>query len=125
MKRANITAMIMVTAIACLILLALNHRTVSSVENDPTGQYVAITSYKTYLSFFPMPPGSSSDKASIVKIMGKDGTNYGEMPVSLGQMAGVRWSPGGASIDLIGSWDFEKHTCTYWTEDGLEHVCVK
>lgn len=110
---------------AGLIYFALQHRTVFSMTSDPSGKYQAIISYKTYLSMLPMPPGSSSDKPCFVKIVGKDGANYGEMPVPMIQMAGVEWSISGASVRLVGEWDFKAKKCFYWSEDGNKKIYVK
>lgn len=124
MKRAK-TLIASGTAIVGLIFFGLQHRTIDSVDADPTGQYRAVVSYKSYLSLLPMPPGSSSDKPCFVEILGSDGTSQGEIPIPMCQMANVQWSTNGASVPMIGEWDFERRTCFYWSHDGNTRIYVK
>ena len=94
-----------------------------SRETDPSGQYECIKSYRRYLSWLPMPPGSISDKACLVEI--KDRTrSLGRVPVEMIQLADVEWEAKGARIKLIAEWDFENRTCFYWSEDGNKKVYV-
>ena len=124
MKQSK-TLIIIFSAIIGLVLLGLQHRTIASVTADPSGQYLAVTSYKTYLSMLPMSPGSSSDKPCFVKILKKDGASLGEIPVPMLQMADIEWSTTGASIKLVGEWDFKLKTCYHWAEDGNTKIYVK
>lgn len=122
MKSAKI--LLGVGVLFVLLVLALQHRTIVSATHDPTGEYLAITSFKSYLSLLPMPPGSSSDKPCFVKILGKDGASLGEMPIPMCNLASVEWTATGASFGFVGAWDFEKKTCFYWSEDGNTRIYV-
>ena len=123
MRRAK-TLFAVSAALVGLIVLGLQHRTIASVSTDPTGQYRAVTSFKTYMSVLPMAPGSSSDKPCFVKILRTDGTSLGEIPVPTCQLADVEWSAAGARIKRVGEWDFARRTCFYWSEDGDDKVFV-
>jgi hypothetical protein len=103
---------------------AFNIRCEYSRDKDPSGRYIAIVSYKMYLSFLPMPPGSSSDKACFVRIEGIDGTNYGEIPVPMLQLAAIEWTDTGAEIRVIGEWDFKNKRTYYWAENGNDRIYV-
>lgn len=72
-------------ALAGLGIAGISHRTDFYRRHDPTGKYTAICSYRTYLSFLPMSPGSSNDKPCFVKIVDSTGENYGEIPVPMMQ----------------------------------------
>ena len=101
------------------------HRTIVSVTTDPTGRYSAVTSFKSYLSLLPMPPGSSGDKPCFVKISDKDGTSLGELAVPMCQLAHVEWTERGARVSFVGEWDFVSATCFHWSEDQNSKVFIK
>lgn len=124
MKRLWIIAGVVLAATS-IIAAGIAHKTEFSRQSDPTGKYTAICSYRTYLSFTPMPPGSSSDKPCFVKIVGATGENYGEIPVPMIQMAGIEWNANGAAVTLVGEWDFIQKTCYYWSEDGNRKIYVR
>lgn len=110
--------------LSALLFYAFQHRSPAGSLVDPSGRYRAIISCKTYLSYLPMPPGSSSDKPCFVRIVDRQGNDYGEIPVPMLQMADVEWTDGGAAIKLIGEWDFKNRSCYYWSEDGNHKVYV-
>lgn len=97
----------------------------ASEFESPSGKYDVTVSYRTYLSCLPGSPGSSSDKPCFVRIVGKDGKDYGEIPVPMLQMVDVEWLDQGASIKLVGEWDFERGSCYYWSAGGNRKVFVK
>jgi hypothetical protein len=111
-------------AVGLLGLSVAMHRTISSTETDPTGNYVAEVSYRTMYSFLAMSPGSSSDKPAFVEIFTKDGDSLGRIPVPMLQMSGVKWAAPGALVELVGEWDFAKGTCFYWSENGNKKIYV-
>jgi hypothetical protein len=108
-----------------VVLLALNHRSLVTETWDPTGNYVAKITVKTFYSSIPMAPGSSSDKPGYVEIFTKSGDSMGEIPVPMLQLAGVYWKPNGADVEMIGEWDFLKGDCYYWDESGNKKIYVK
>jgi hypothetical protein len=123
-----IAASLIIAAICLLVVSAIFHRTIASSEIDPTGTYAAEVSYRTFYSFVPMAPGSSSDKPGFVEIFKKDPsgkrTSLGRIPVPMLQLSGVKWFSSGAVVELVGEWDFEKRTCYYWSEDGNRKIYV-
>jgi hypothetical protein len=108
-----------------LVFLALNHRTLAFESKSPTGNYIAKATFKTFYSFIPMAPGSSSDKPGYVDIVNKNGDSMGEIPVPMLQLAGVYWKPNGADVEMIGEWNFLKGDCYYWDASGNKKIYVK
>ncbi len=102
--------------VVMLLVFALNHRTTFLELKDPNGRYLARITFNTYLSFIPMPMGSSGDKPGFVEIFDQDGDSMGRIPVPMLQLANVEWTPTGARVMMIGSWDFAKDECYYWNE---------
>lgn len=123
-SRAGYAAAILL-AVALSVGLALQHRTIVDESPDPTGAYVARVSYYTFYSFIPGPPGSSSDKPVFVEIFKKGGASLGRIPVPMLQMSAVRWERDGASVDLVGEWDFVKDSCFYWDESQNHKIYVR
>lgn len=123
-----IAASLIIAAICLLVVSAIFHRTIASSETDPTGNFVAEVSYRTFYSFIPMAPGSSSDKPGFVEIFKQDSSekriSLGRIPVPMLQMSGVKWTPHGAVVELVGEWDFGKRTCYYWSEGGNKKIYV-
>ncbi len=111
-KRILLTIVSLLLIVVTLATTAFLHRTEYLRETDPTGRYTAIFSYRTYLSYLPMPPGSASDKPCFVKIVDAGGRNMGEVPVPMMQMAAIEWTEDGALV-ANGVWDFNKKTCEY------------
>lgn len=112
---AIVLSIIIITLITTVVL----PRTVFKTFKDPTGEYTAIVSYRSYLSHIPMMPGSSSDKPGFIKIIDSSGKNYGEMPLPMLQMVyDMSWTKNGAEVmsGLIGEWNFKEDTCWYWNE---------
>jgi hypothetical protein len=125
MKKSLLIALVVFLSIISLLFLAFNHRTISSEASDPTGQYVAKLSYRTFYSFIPMSPGSSSDKPGFVEIFNKNGESMGRVPVPSLQLGGVLWKPDGADVQMIGEWNFKNGSCYYWDESGSKKIFVK
>ena len=96
-----------------------------SREADPSGRYFAVWSHAPYRYLPLVGLGTDSDSPCLVKIVGDDGRNYGEIPVANMQLAGVAWKPSGAEIQSIGEWDFAAGTCFYWSEDQLGKISVR
>ena len=113
---------IILTSLAYLITIP---RSSYDISKDPTGQYTAKVSYKTYLSFIAMTPGSSSDKAGFVEIFDSNSKSMGEVPVPMLQLAHVNWHSNGASVQHYGEWDFKKGSCYHWNEEGTHKIFVK
>ena len=128
LRKPMALVVVITIAIALLVGAAALHRTISSVNADPTGNYLAEVSYRTFYSFIPMAPGSSSDKPGFVEIFKQESNqkrvSLGRIPVPMLQMAGVEWMSQGAVVALVGEWDFEKRTCYYWSEDGNQKIYV-
>lgn len=110
------TASVLVTTALVLGGMAwyLTHRTLVWTCPDPTGQFTAICSYRTYLADIPMMPGQGSDKPCFVKVVDRKGRSLGEIRVLMLQMAELKWTPQGAEIKLVGEWDFATRTCRRW-----------
>lgn len=119
-RKTSLILLLLLFIMGGLIFAGYQHRTEYYRETDPTGKYTAICSYRTYLSFIPMPMGQSSDKACFVKIVGRDGKNHGEIPVPMIQMADVKWLSNGAEVRNVGEWNFTTNTCYYWSEDETQ-----
>ncbi len=124
MKRRKISMIVMLSL--CLIgYFVATSRTLYSTAVDPTGKYTVKVSYQSFLSFIPMTPGSSSDKAGFVEIFDNDSNSMGEMPIAMLQLANIGWHKNGASLKLKGEWDFKKRTCFYWDESGNHKISCK
>ena len=93
-------------------------------ETDPSGKYTCIVSYRRYLSWIPMSPGSGSDKPGFAEIIDDKGS-LGRIPIPMLQLAGIKWNKDTAEIELIGEWNLVKRTCYYWSKDGNEKIFVK
>lgn len=107
-----------------LIFLSSQHRSVYSQQRSPDGRYNAQVSYNTYLSFLPVMPGQSSDKAGFVEIFDNTGRSMGRMPLAMLQMADIRWLTNGAEIKLVGHWDFVKGSCQYLDQQDRYQPCL-
>lgn len=116
---------IIIVVLAFLCVRAVTQRTVYSTQVDPSGNYTAVFSYRSYLSHIPMPPGSSSDKPCFVKIIDRSGRGLGEIPVPMMQMADLEWTTNGAEVKLVGEWDFVQRTCYYWSEKQDRKIYVR
>ncbi len=110
--------------VVMLLVFALNHQTTFLELKDPSRRYLARITFSTYLSFIPMPIGSSGDKPGFVEIFDRDGESMGRIPVPMLQLANVEWTPTGAEVMMIGSWDFAKGECYYWSETD-EKIMVR
>jgi hypothetical protein len=108
-----------------LLAFALNHKTTFLELRDPSGRYLARITFSTFLSFIPMSPGSSGDKPGFVEIFDRDGESMGRIPVPMLQLSNVQWTPTGAEVLMIGSWDFAKGECYYWTDMGNKKIYVR
>ena len=85
---------------------------------DPSGKYTAIVSSRRFLSYIPMMPGQGSDKPGFLTIVDDNDAALGRIPVDMIQMArDIKWTPTGTKITLIGEWNFEKGTYSYWNID--------
>jgi hypothetical protein len=108
--------------VAVVLALALNHRTTYREYRDPSGRYLVRISVKTFQSFVPMMPGSSSDKPCFVEIFDRNGESMGRIPVPMLQLVDMEWAPNGAEVKMIGGWDFDKGEYWYWSEDQTEKI---
>ena len=125
MKKSFLVALVIFIGLISLLFLAFNHKTISYQVSDPTGQYVAKLSYRTFYSLIPMSPGSSSDKPGFVEIFNKSGDSMGQIPVPSLQLGGVFWKPNGADVQMIGEWNFKNGSCYYWDESDSKKIFVK
>ena len=108
-----------------VIAVTFTRRTVYSVQTDPTGKYTAIFSFKSHRSLMSMVPGDSSSKPCFIRIRGVDGTDYGEIPVPMIQLAELLWGTNSAEVKLVGEWDFAAGTCWYLSEDQERKIYVR
>lgn len=77
--------------------------------DSPNGNHVAVVTYRRYRSLWVGFPGQAGDKSGFVRIKGKDGTNYGRIPVPFVWLVReLQWAPDGAEMKLVGRWDFPK-----------------
>lgn len=116
MKISFFTILFLTTA----IYLITTPNSIYRIEKNPSGKYTAIITHKTYLAWIPMPPGSSGDKPGYIEIFDQNEKSMGGMPLSMLQLAQIQWHEHGASIKLVGAWDFKRGTCYYWNKSG-EH----
>lgn len=110
--------------VVMLLVFALNHQTTFLELRDPSGRYLARITFSTFLSFIPMPMGSSGDKPGFVEIFDQNGESMGRIPVPMLQLSNVEWTPTGAQVMMIGGWDFAKGECYYWSETD-EKIMVR
>ena len=105
------------TVICGAVLLALFfHRSIVETYEHPSGQYTAQLTYRTYLSLLPMMPGSSGDKPGFVEVFDVSEGSLGKMPVPMLSSVRFEWTDRGASVWMVGDWDFDAGTCRYWNE---------
>jgi hypothetical protein len=123
-KFYSLIAVILIVGVG-LVLSALLHRSEYARYTDPTGNYVAVVSYRTILSFIPMMPGQSGDKPGFVEVFKKGEGSLGRIPVAMLQLAQVSWEKPGAVVRLAGEWDFERRTCWYWDQSGNRKMYVR
>ena len=116
----GIIASLLIVASAGIIL----PRTEYDIYRAPSGEYKAIFTYRSYLAFIPMMPGSSGDKSGFVKIIDNSGNDYGELPLEMLNAAEFRWTEYGAEI-YNGKWNFKKGTCYHWDSSGEHKVFIK
>ncbi len=114
---------IVAAGLAALVAFAL-HRDRDRILVDPTGQYWAETSHRRYSSWIPRMPGAGSDKPGFVEIFQRGKGSLGRIPVAMLQLAEVSWEPPGAVVKGIGEWDFDRHTCFYWSESQDRRIWV-
>ena len=101
------------SGLIALVAYGVFGRIEQSREADPSGRYFAVWSHAPYRYLPLVELGADSDSPCLVKIVGDDGRNYGEIPVASMQLAEVQWMPLGAEIKMIGGWDFAAGTCFY------------
>lgn len=90
-------------------------------RQSPDGRYTAIATYPAWELGVMRFPGQSGDKSGFVTIYGRDGTNYGKIPVPMVHMIhDIDWSAQGARLTGIGAWDFKDWTYWYWDRDQTE-----
>ena len=114
-KRLCILAVLLLPVIlGCAALTATSEfRRIPS----PDGRYYAVVSYRSYLSFIPMSPGSSSDKPGFITIYSSDGSSFGRAPIpALQSCYDFRWEPDAAEIRLVARWDLSKRSVTVFPE---------
>lgn len=112
---------VLITMVWAFIILP---RSEYDTYESPSGEYKAIFTYRSYLAFIPMPPGSSGDKSGFVKVIDKAGHDYGELPLEMLNTAEFRWVKYGAKI-INGEWNFKEGTCYYWNSTGDRQIYVK
>lgn len=93
--------------------------------SGPAGKYTVVISKRRYQSHVMRMPGQGSDAPGVVEIFDATGVSYGRVPVEMLQLADVRWTSSGAEIPLIGEWDFQRHTCWYWSRGQDRQVWVR
>jgi hypothetical protein len=123
-KRRFIYTSVLVSLIAAAWAVIILPRSEYYTYESPSGEYKAIFTYRSYLSFIPMPPGSSGDKPGFVKVIDKTGHDYGELPLDMLNTAEFRWIKYGAKI-FNGEWNFKEGTCYYWNSAGEHQIYVK
>ena len=106
-KRRFIYTSVLVSLIAAAWAVIILPRSEYYTYESPSGEYKAIFTYRSYLSFIPMPPGSSGDKPGFVKVIDKTGHDYGELPLDMLNTAEFRWIKYGAKI-FNGEWNFKE-----------------
>jgi len=95
--------------------------------SDPTGKYTAVVTRPRYLRYIPVFPGQGGDKEGHVTIIDTAGTRYGRIPIPMVSMASeLNWIKDGATIKLVGDWNFRNKTYRYWnksqTKEIVKHV---
>ena len=84
---------------------------------SPDGRYECVVTRYRYEHFVSRFPGQGSDYSCFLSIY--DSTrNCGTIPVPMAWMVeDLEWEESGASIKVVGEWDFENRKCFYWSED--------
>jgi len=91
--------------------------------DSPDRQYQAIVTYRRMESFRPTFPGQSGDKAGFIRIVDKDGKNYGKIGVPMVWMSrDLKWTNGGADLPVVCEWDFAKREYRFWNESQTVEI---
>ena len=109
-------------------IVTLGHRSVYRTEQDPTGRYTAVVSYRSYLSLLPGGFGDGSGKPGFVEIFDESRASLGEVPLPMlfqASPGAIQWKPAGAWINVIAEWDFSKGTCCYHDDDDDAHFASR
>ena len=90
-------------------LAAFWHTTEYTRMSGQSGRFYAVAEYRTYLSFIPMMPGSSSDKPGFVTIYTRDGESCGRASLPMLQdFYSLQWLGDTAEIPMVAQWDLSK-----------------
>ena len=115
------------TLLGSTLLWTVIYLMVAQVEydrfSDPTGQYEAVLTYPKLYHVMPMMPGQGGDKSGKITIYDRHGTFYGSGSLDVVRHGhSLEWTDHGASLLLVGQWDFEAGTYAYWSNDGNELI---
>lgn len=90
---------------------------------SPDEKYFARVTYNFYQSILPIMPGGSGDKSGHVTIFSKSGKSFGTIPIDMLSMAReIEWTSTGASIKLVGEWDFVNKQISYWNKEQTKLI---
>ncbi|MGD1858325.1 MAG: hypothetical protein ACFB2W_29150 [Leptolyngbyaceae cyanobacterium] len=112
-----------ITLLCSSLVWAVIYLSIAQVEYDrfadPTGQYEVVLTYPKLYHFMPAMPGQGSDKSGSIAIYDRQGNFYGGGPLDFVRDGhGIEWTENGASLQLVGEWDFEAGTYSYWADGG-------
>lgn len=79
---------------------------------DPTGEYVAIITYKKWQVPGFSAPGDGGSHPGFIRIEDRKGRDYGKAPLPLLWMASdLKWTAGGARLVGVAEWKFASGAC--------------
>ncbi|MDB4369213.1 hypothetical protein N9Z19_00135 [Akkermansiaceae bacterium] len=107
--------LVILLSVGGLIVFQQTRQIELSRTPDPTGQYVAVVSYRSWQKPLSTFPGNSSGHSGHIRIEARDGKEMGGANLPLLQMADdLMWEESGATLVGAGVWDFQAGTFDPW-----------
>lgn len=127
-KRSSLAALGVFVILTLVLGAFLFSREEGSRFSDPSGQFTVVVSKRRYQDYLMRFPGQSGDEPGFIEIFDRSGNSFGRIPVEMiNAVSDLHWpsSHTGARIPLIAEWDFQHHTCFYWSADQTRQIWVK
>jgi hypothetical protein len=123
MKRISLTVLMLTVAIAAALSFLYFVKCEYQRLESPDGKYCAIVESRLLFCIIPTMPGNSGDKPGFVTIYNSSGGYFGTIPIDMVQHAkDIEWERNGASIILVGEWNFVNKTISYWNKEQTELI---
>jgi len=119
---AAVLVVVVLVAVSLVIVAGRQLVEANSVK-DPTGEYVAVATYRAYQSWIGRAPGDSGGKPGFITIYDRAGRSFGTMSVvMIDHLQDLEWEESGARISTHHEWDFTTRTYSFWNAEQTERT---